>query len=181
MQNIDIYATIRLMDERRSDSLFDNGGKDSHLALNGVNRDFIMRFMYRCEWLENGCVIYTGGNTVRMPRGMRGIKFTTPRRAAYYIDHARLPTNEIKASCKTKGCILPAHIIAGRPRRSEPFVVTKRLLVAVLFDRAKSCRYIARKHGIDRKLAKRILDLGLNFPLPPKEEREKPLFRSAGF
>jgi hypothetical protein len=168
------------MTDQLKPSLFDNRGHDGHLASNGVDREFIRLFMIRCQWLENGCVTYTGGKTVRLPRYHSGVRFTTPRRAAFFIDNARLPDNEVKASCGTPECILPAHIVQSRSRRTEPFVVTRALLHQVLSDRQKSHRWIARKYGIDRKLVKRILDLGLDFPLPEKGSKGKK-FLSIGF
>ncbi len=168
------------MTDQPKPSLFDNRGRDGHLAFNGVDREFIRLFMLRCQWLENGCVTYTGGKTVRLPRHHDGIRFTTPRRAAYFIDNARLPDNELKASCSTPGCILPAHIVEGRSRRNEPVVVTRALLHQILSDRKESHRRIAKKYGIDRKLVKRILDMGLDFPLPEKNSRHRK-FITMGF
>lgn len=149
-----------------------------------VAEDFAMDFYARCRSMHGGCSVYTGGHTVRLPLEIDiGVTFVTPRRAAYLIAHGRLPASEIKASCQTRGCVTPEHLVLGRARRRGSTVVTKQLILEILCEPAKSTRYLSRKFGISRKIIGRIRELGLKYPLPQpkKPSRPKPRYPSAGF
>ena len=161
--------------------LFEDKGKVTYLIPPGAKHDLAVSFLERCRWLENGCVIYEGGHSVRIPYELYfGARFTTPRRAAYILDTGQIPDFQLKAECNTPDCVNTAHLVPGRPLRRNRPEITRELILNIRRDRSQSIRALAKKYGLDRKKIRKILELGLEFPHTcPKAY--KPYFGAYGF
>lgn len=122
-----------------------------------IKESFAESFLAQCKLADNGCLIYLGGKTVRIPDHLADVKFTTPRRAAYLICNEMLPSHDLKLICKTPQCVLPRHLTVGRQRRQRT-PLTRSLVQSVLSEPGRSIRYLARKYGLDRKMIKRIIE-----------------------
>ena len=116
-----------------------------------VPQSFADDFKSRCEAMPNGCQSYLGAHTVRLPVDVNtDTRFVSPRRAAYLIEHKRLPTHEVKLICHTPTCVNPAHFIEGRLRNTANPTVINTKLIQQIKSETISQREIAKKYKLSR-------------------------------
>ena len=119
---------------------------------------FIKRFRARCRATGDGCLIYTGARTVRLPIDVDlEVEFVTPRRANYLIEHRHLPSREIRLSCHTAGCVKPEHFVEGRRRRRGTTVMDEGIKSDIRRETGQSVHALARKYGVSRNTIRRVI------------------------
>lgn len=129
---------------------------------------FRRRFRERCFPADNGCLIYRGGSTVRLPAELGAdVEFVTPRRAAYIIEHAQVPDREVKLNCGTPGCVAVRHFAEGRLRRAGVSLITDDIRALVARDAHLSDYAAQRKYGLSRTTIRLIRAKEPKQPDPP--------------
>ena len=116
-----------------------------------IPQSFIDDFKSKCAQMPNGCISYLGAHTVRLQKDIEaGVRFLSPRRAAYLIEKKQMPTHEVKLICHTPTCVNPAHFIEGRLRNTANPTVINTKLIQQIKSETISQREIAKKYKLSR-------------------------------